>query len=547
MVNLKSLKISFFLIILSSVLLSAARRDSLDVELDRAIEQKHKIDAIKNKRILTLKKLILDNDSDYNINEKLYGEYRKYKIDSAIIFIKRNINISERIKDKNLNISSQIKLANLYSSSGKYIEAQEILHRINPNKLSISNKALYYETFSQFYEHYTTNNNNIEYSKRIETYRDSLLSILPPNSIKYKTNTVQRDIYHNKYDRAKNTLLSLLKETKSQDANYAMITYLLGDIYKHKNDAVQEEKFYKLAAITDIKNSIKDNAAVQSLAVINFNKGNIERAYKFTQSAIDDAVICNVKFRTLSISELYSIINTNYLKKVEYSESQLKTYLISISLLTLFLIIMTVFLIRQIRKNTLFRKELILNSKQLERLNKEIQQTNIKLKDQNLTLNETNHIKEIYIAQFFDMCSSYINKLEDYRKSLSKKAQSKQFEELAIELKSTSFTKNELDYLYHTFDNIFVNLYPNFIKEFNDLLIPEERIVLKPTDILNTELRVFALIRLGITDSVKIAAFLRYSLSTIYNYRTKARNKALITKDEFEIMLSKIGNGTEIK
>jgi len=139
------------------------------------------------------------------------------------------------------------------------------------------------------------------------------------------------------------------------------------------------------------------------------------------------------------------------------------------------------------------------------------------------------------------MCSSYINKLEDYRKSLNKKATKGNREELFKILKSTSIIEDELAELYRNFDTIFLNLYPTFVEEFNDLLINEEQVELKDHEKLNTELRIFALIRLGITDSVKIAAFLRYSLSTIYNYRTKARNKAAVSRDEFEKMVMKIG------
>lgn len=173
-------------------------------------------------------------------------------------------------------------------------------------------------------------------------------------------------------------------------------------------------------------------------------------------------------------------------------------------------------------------------------MNEQIQKSNIALNEKNNKLIESNRIKEEYITQFFDICSTYITKIEDFRKTLNKQAQNKNYEALSKELKSSDFIDKELESLYHTFDVIFINLYPTFIDEFNSLLIPEEKIILKPNEILNTELRIFALIRLGITDSTKIAAFLRYSVSTIYNYRTKTRNKSAVSRDEFEIMVSKI-------
>ncbi len=169
-------------------------------------------------------------------------------------------------------------------------------------------------------------------------------------------------------------------------------------------------------------------------------------------------------------------------------------------------------------------------------------EANKQLNEKNAQLSEANLIKEEYIAHFFDLCSAYISKLENYRKALNKKANDRQLEELFRMLKSTTLVENELEELYSNFDTIFINLYPTFVAEFNALLIDEERVTPKPGEVLNTELRIFALIRLGITDSVKIAAFLRYSLSTIYNYRTKARNKAAVSRDEFEKMVMRIGS-----
>lgn len=187
------------------------------------------------------------------------------------------------------------------------------------------------------------------------------------------------------------------------------------------------------------------------------------------------------------------------------------------------------------------RKELYRANVKLIDLNQGITDTNKQLKEVNIQLSESNHIKEEYIAHFFDLCSTYITKLEDYRKSLNKKAANNQLDDLFKTLKSTAFVDNELEELYKNFDNIFLSLYPTFVEDFNTLLISEEQVVLKPGELLNTELRIFALIRLGITDSVKIASFLRYSLSTIYNYRTKARNKAAVSRDEFENLVMKIG------
>ena len=364
---------------------------------------------------------------------------------------------------------------------------------------------------------------------------------MEPSSIKYKINRAQKDIYSGNFKNAQESLSPLLKTAIAKDQDYAMVAYLLAQIYKTQQKIDLEKKFLILSATADIKNSIKDNASVQNLALLYYESGDIDNAFLCTNSAIEDAIFCNVKFRTLQISELYSIINTAYLEKESHRKSELQRYLILISILSVFLILAIAYVYRQMKRVSKIKEELHLSSQKLEELNKNISATNLQLSETNAQLSESNHVKEEYIAHFFDLCSAYINKLENYRKSLNKKATEKQLDDLFKMLKSTTVVDNELEELYKNFDTIFLNLYPTFVKDFNSLLIKDEQIVLKQGELLNTELRIFALIRLGITDSVKIAAFLRYSLSTIYNYRTKGRNKAAVSRDEFEELVSKIG------
>ena len=167
---------------------------------------------------------------------------------------------------------------------------------------------------------------------------------------------------------------------------------------------------------------------------------------------------------------------------------------------------------------------------------------NRSLQDTNKALSEANLLKETYISQFLDLCSLYIGKLEKYQHALNKKAMEHKLDELYKMLKSNDMIENEVKELYAVFDHVFLRLYPNFVAEFNSLLLPGERFELKSNELLNTELRIYALIRLGITDSSKIAAFLRYSATTIYNYRTRVRNKSAVPREEFESRVRKIGN-----
>ncbi|MBF4471339.1 MULTISPECIES: DUF6377 domain-containing protein [Flavobacterium] len=522
----------------------SSEADSIFDKLNDALKNKSKYVQVKEQRILNFKKIKsedLSKEQEYNYNKTLYAEYQKFDSDSAILYVKKNLVIAAELQNKAFSDLAKLQLANLYSSSGKYRESEAILKSINKKTLTKSLLPNYYMVYREFFEHYNANSRSREYIEQIGKYRDSLLGVLNPRTLEFKINQAQKNVFNKKYTLALKQLSVLLENTKEEDSQYAMITYLFGKIYETTKQLELRKKYYALSAAADIKNAIKDNASLQELALVFYEIGDVDMAYKLTQSAIEDALYCNVQFRTLLMSEIYSIINTAYLEREAQRKSELQIYLLCISLLSVFLILAVIYVSRQMKKVSRIRGELFATSQKLAELNKDITETNSQLQERNAQLSESNHIKEEYIAHFFSLCSSYINKLENYRVILNKKAALKQFDEIFKMLKSTTLVEKELEELYENFDVIFLNLYPTFVKDFNALLISEEQVVLKQGELLNTELRIFALIRLGITDSVKIAAFLRYSLSTIYNYRTKARNKAAVSRNDFEERVMKIG------
>jgi len=534
--------LSVFLYFLSYTLIFSQSNQELLKTLNQEISQKEHYSKKKEYAIEQLMKNNFESqDQQYLNNEHIYTLYKQYQIDSAVIYVKKNRAISERLNQPKMKAESTLQLAHLYSTLGKYKESENLLKSIHKNRLDQDTQAKYYDTYSKFYEHYTTNIHDVTGIKNIELYRDSLLMVLPKSSVAYRINLSQKCIHEGKLDNAEKILHHLIRESKKKNLDYAMSAYLLGDVYQLKNNQEEALKYYLISAITDTQNAIKDNASYQNLALIFYHNGDIDKAYAFTKSAIEDAIFCNVKFRTLNISEMYSIINKAYVDKETESKRQLKLYLMLISLLTFILAFLIVYIYRQMKRVTKIKEQLSETTDQLALSNAEITTTNHQLQQLNQELSESNHIKEEYIAFFFDTCSTYINKIEDYRKNLNKKAKENQLDDLFKTLKSNTLIENELEELYRNFDQIFLNLYPGFVADFNSLLVPEEKIVLKKGELLNTELRIFALIRLGITDSVKIAAFLRYSLSTIYNYRTKTRNKAAVSRDQFENEVSNIG------
>lgn len=544
---MKKYFVFLFLIAISFPAAASENIDDILAKLNLALQNKEHYVRLKEERISNFKKIKSNNltkEQEYNYNKTLYTEYQKFNSDSAILYVRKNLKIAAELQNKELEDLASLQLVTLYSSSGKYRESEAIIKSINKNKLSKDLLPLYYVAYREFFEHYAANSYDVSYVEQIRKYRDSLLLVLNKNTLSYKINKIQQGLSQRKIKDAPKQLLVLLKDVKEENPQYAMITYLLGNIYEKTKQLELRKKYFALSAAADLKNANKDNASLQELALVFYEMGDVDMAYKLTQSAIEDALYCNVQFRTLLMSEVYSIINTVYLEKEAKRKSELQLYLVLISLLSAFLIAAVIYVYKQMKKVSRIRAELYETSQKLAELNKDITAANEQLQETNSQLSESNHVKEEYIAHFFSLCSAYINKLENYRIILNKKATAKQFDEIYKMLKSTTLVDNELEELYKNFDIIFLNLYPTFVKDFNTLLNPEEQIILKQGELLNTELRIFALIRLGITDSVKIAAFLRYSLSTIYNYRTRGRNKAAVSRNDFEERVMKIGSMT---
>jgi uncharacterized protein YfkK (UPF0435 family) len=526
-----------------NICLAQHKPSALD-KLDQTLKNKVQFTRDKEARLEFLKRSGADNSNPlrrYGQNRTLYQEYLKFKIDSALSYAVWNLSIAKLLNRYDLEIETQLDIANLYFPLNKFLEANDILKSIDSKSLSKTQLEEYYLSEIEFYEHYITNNDNKEFKIKANQYRDSLLHIVDRQTMTYHINWSLKNIHSGKLKYAENYLLNVLKDKPVNTADHAMICYLLGLDYEMQQNKSEAIHFYALSAAGDVRLSIKDNAAMQALALLLYATGDIDHAYNCTQSAIEDALFCDAKFRTLHMSNFYAIVNKAYLQKEAKQKNQLKQYLLLISILSFFLVLTVIYVYKQMKRESRIKSELSITTRQLAELNKMIGENNTRLNQVNMQLLEANKVKEAYIANFFDLCSAYINKLENFRKSINKKA-SEQPDNLLKMLRSTTIVDNEVEELYKVFDSVFLSLYPNFIDDFNALLIPGEKIEIKHKGVLNTELRIYALIRLGITDSAQIAGFLRYSLSTIYNYRTSARNKAAVSRDLFEDSVMKISS-----
>ena len=518
----------------------------LSDSLDLIIKNKELYTEQKEYEINGLKKLLNKDEISsleyvYEINHRLYDEYKKLKLDSAIYYASENVRIAQEMNNQHLKYASEINLASVYSFSGKILESEQILKNIKTKDFPTELLPDYYETYSRFYQHYATVSSQERYYYQVEIYRDSLLSVLDSSSYRFKMNMAHKYIISKRNDKAEDILINLLAEKNVDNPEYALITYFLGVVGGMKGQKELEKKYFIKSAIADVKNSIKENASLQQLARIYYRDGDITEAFRYAQLAIEDAIFSGVQFRTAKMSEFYSIINVSYQIKEAKSNSTLVRYFLLISVLSFFLILLVVYVYKQLRKLSRIKEELSQANVKLEDVITKLSETNTLTNERNEQLSESNLIKEQYIAQFFHQCSSYIDKMDEYRKTLYKLAINKNYDELVKKTKSTSVVEYELEELYVHFDNIFLSLYPTFVSTFNALLSKNEQITLRADGLLTRELRIYALLRLGITDGMQIANFLRCSLSTIYNYRSKMRNKAATNREQFEEMVMKIG------
>ena len=543
----------FFLLLLfiSNSLLAQDSFDLLKKELDQTLADEPLYLNKKNSAINQLKSRLRtasSNEIRYSLNEKLYDEYKSYQSDSALVYAKRSLQIAYTTGNSNQIDKAQLNLASILGTLGMYNQALEILDPME-SKVAPQLKGEFYWTKRIIYGGLSGYANGIEEKKKYNqlgnNYRDKAIAHLSTNSIEFIIASSVQLFAQKKYPKAINLLTPHFEKTPKTDPNRAVIAYLISENYKAKQDKEQEKKWLAISAISDLELVKKENISLRELAFILYEEGDIESAYEYIKRSLDDAVFCNSKLRTYEISKMLPIINETYEAKNKSAKSQLIVFLISASVLSLFLLGVLILLFKQMKKLAKAQKSVELANNQLSVLNQQLQGFNAKLNQTNLELAETSLLKEIYIGRYMDQCSIYIGKMEEYSQKLKVMATAGKVNDLVSTVKSKAFIDKELKEFYAQFDQTFMQLFPTFVEEFKALLNESESIIIKKGELLNPELRIFALIRLGIKDSAKIADFLRYSASTIYNYRSQIKNKAKGPREQFETKVLLIGTAKE--
>lgn len=544
-------------------------------ELDTALLKYPEYVEQKKKQILELHKYeasTRDNEQKYWINKLLYEAYNSFEADSALIYAQKNLELSQKMGNKERETLWKIYKTYMAASTRLVLSASSDLAQLRPYITTPNLKIEYYAHQIFLTGHilqYAAA--PIDWSKHVpqsvreqvdvyaiqeQLYRDSLALCLHTEkdqmSLWYQGLAL---FYSDSLSCIKDTLENTIKQSHMDTRQDAMNAYLLSKIYQKQGRKDKAKCYLILSALADIRSANQDIASLEELAQIEFQGGNIERAYLYISKCLELAQsYCN-RIRLVSISKTQHDILTAYQNLDKSQKSKLRTSVFLLGILATALII-TIFILRkQIHKinnsriqidqaNKLLNEQALEMSKvhaDLEYAHKKEQELNTSLKEANQKLQASNQLKEEYIAYVLSICSNYISLLDEFRGKLKCKLKVHQYEEALALTSNQAMTQSELKEFYRTFDTIFLHVYPSFVEEFNQLLIPEERVVLAEGEKLNTMLRIYALVRLGISESVKIADFLHCSTQTVYNIRLKTRNKLIVPKDDFLKLVQNIG------
>ena len=531
--------------------------------LDSLLEQQDLFVRVKEERIKQLKmqySRVKDVKELYAMNRMVYLEYRVYDADSALHYINKNIQLAQQTNNRTWEVVSLLEQSFVLTSSGLLTEALKAVSDIQPEELPQNLRSEYFGRLCTLYSRlrdYSSENSQLSehYNNLQKAFRDSVYLTATPDELRYWNCRAWLYMGTPEIEPVKQAFEEN-KQTLSNDSRkYSIATYNLSAIYRSENNESKYLENLILSAMADIRSVNGDIGSLQEIAEYLFKHGEIDRAYNYILYCSQKAMLFHNRVRIVKMSHLQNQIYKAYQEQSRTQQKRLQASLIAVSFLFLVLIGAFLFIRKQMRrlkeanlKLDSTNQKLSVNMDALSTAHQRLEEVNIQLKDLNTQLQEvndqlreSNYVKEEYIGYVFNICSTYISKLEEFRKNINRKLKVGQIEDVRAMTDSSATASNELKEFYQNFDTIFLHLYPDFVGDFNALLLPEERIELKEGELLNTELRIHALIRLGITDSVKIADFLHCSAQTVYNNRLRTRNKSIIPKEDFINAVKKLG------
>ena len=478
-----------------------------------------------------------DLQTKADVAVELGEAYFSYRYDSARYYLNQSLALAEQIGDRQRYSATSVRLGHLYAKAGHFMEAYSALfNQVDSTCLSPSGKVDYLYALYDFSRDLEGNAVALEGLPLPDrrSFREGIYALAPEQSEPWQVVRIDELVEEGRLEEAEQLARELAGTVAPEDRRYALYAYLLSDLAWRKGKEDEQLKWLVRSAESDLVNAVTDYASLTTIAQMMTGR-DMDRAFRYMRVAQDDAIFYNGMLRPWQMSQSFNIIQKAY-EDTQRSTTRLTALVAAL----LFALVVTLFaafhlLTRRSRKLSRMQKELQESNLQLEQRNQE-------LRGLNQEISEAGRIKEVYIGRVLDMMSENVNKMQAYDNHVRLALKQGKTDQLLKELSISTRTEDELQAFYRTFDTTFLALYPNYVEDFNALLREDARVYPKKGELLCTELRIFALIRLGIEDSVRIASLLHYSVSTIYNYKVKVKNGALGDRDTFEERVKTIGN-----
>ena len=536
-------------LLLPTTLSAGSKTQQLRQKLDNLLEQRDALINNKNNDINRLKKHLATSENALKrlqTYEQLFEEYYVFQFDSAMTYLNKGIKLALETQNTYYYNSNVIRKAELLSIGGLYSEAVQEIEQVDTTALDKAQRFEYYFSLFRIHTYWADFCNDKTYTpihrSKAKNYLKKAMPFCDETDKSYEYYRGEYCVFvQNNPLSARSHYIKAIKQLPPTSRFYAMSCFALSGSYANEGNTNKQEEFLLLSSIADVENCTMENFALQNLAMYIFehNKDDLDYAQRYIQTALEDAHFYNNRLRIIEISSKLPVIVSSYQQTLNQRNKVQMTAIIVISLLLLFLLFAVFYIVKQTKRLSLQQQELQNNNNQLSELNTQQKELNTQLHDLNAVLVDTNRKRERLAKLYIDLCAKYIARLKKQQTLVKRKIKANQTSELLSQLSSERLSEEDAATFLSRFDKAFLDLYPGFTEELNNLLVPEGRIQNKSTDELTTEQRIMALIRLGVKESAEIADLLFYSPQTIYNYRSVLKGKA-INKENFEEEVMKL-------
>ena len=498
--------------------------------LDGYIERRNIYTEQKEEKIKQLKiklRIAENNNSRLSILNAIYREYYTYRYDSAMVYANRGLALALSENNTYYATLNRINRAAVLSTGGFYSQAETLLVDIDEKKVPRQLKQYYYYTTTWLYNYWESFCDKSEFKDNYRQKKQHYLQLTVKATSKNYVDLyayLSGELAFLENPLGKTVLRHYTTALNNSPINsrvHASAAYCIARYYREMGNMQLYEKYIVEAAISDMVCPLKENLALQEFSTYLYKKDTKYANYaaRYIYCSMEDAQFYNNRLRMLEISNVLPIIATANQEALAYKERIVRGVLAVVSFLSLVLLGMALLGYKQ--------------NKWLARSRREVKSQNLKLKELNEKLIATNHRRETYMRLFMDISAVYIRKLIEYRKLVGRKIKANQTADLLKTINSYKLAEEEATTFYTRFDRAFIELYPGFVEELNSLLLPDAQIEQPSPNSLTTEVRIYALMRLGVTDSQEIATLLFYSTQTIYNYKSAMRARA-INRETFD-------------